>query len=416
MMSRYLLISIFVVAAIVPATAQITLHQYQESVVEYSHTFQRAQAAVEGAYAELQVAKKNLLPSLDMSRDATYNLRGGDGERALGWSMRADIVQPLFYGGEMMAAKSRAEMLWCGAVEESEATRLAVVYDAVVAYWSLSRAEIYYHAIERYKNIVESLRDVALHRFEEGYTSKSDLLQVESRLSDAEYQLSLAKQRWQQALHTFNTFRGVDPEYEVTLKESILDGVQMPERESIEEVIASHPDYVSSVAEREASRWSVRIRSAEYLPRVGLNIYGLWHPNIPNIKGSGTRLDGGVAISVSSPIFHFGQRRAALRSARSDLRSMALAVEDVADRIRLDESNGWTNLVATQRRCEAIRHNLDLATENLDISTYAYGEGMATILDVMQAQLSWLQIYTNAIAAQYDYAVAVAAYRYIVAR
>jgi outer membrane protein TolC len=95
---------------------------------------------------------------------------------------------------------------------------------------------------------------------------------------------------------------------------------------------------------------------------------------------------------------------------------MALAVEDVADRIRLDESNGWTNLVATQRRCEAIRHNLDLATENLDISTYAYGEGMATILDVMQAQLSWLQIYTNAIAAQYDYAVAVAAYRYIVAR
>ena len=57
MMSRYLLTSIFVVAVIVPTTAQITLHQYQESVVEYSHTFQRAQSAVEGAYAELQVAK-----------------------------------------------------------------------------------------------------------------------------------------------------------------------------------------------------------------------------------------------------------------------------------------------------------------------------------------------------------------------
>jgi outer membrane protein TolC len=39
---------------------------------------------------------------------------------------------------------------------------------------------------------------------------------------------------------------------------------------------------------------------------------------------------------------------------------------------------------------------------------------MATILDVLQAQISWLQIYSNAISAQYDYAVAVAAYSYVV--
>jgi outer membrane protein TolC len=38
------------------------------------------------------------------------------------------------------------------------------------------------------------------------------------------------------------------------------------------------------------------------------------------------------------------------------------------------------------------------------------------MLDVMQAQLSWLQIYSSAIAAQYDYAVAISAYRYIVAK
>jgi outer membrane protein TolC len=35
------------------------------------------------------------------------------------------------------------------------------------------------------------------------------------------------------------------------------------------------------------------------------------------------------------------------------------------------------------------------------------------VLDVLQAQLSWIQIYTNAISARYNYAVAWSAYRRI---
>ncbi|MBO7199150.1 MAG: TolC family protein, partial [Alistipes sp.] len=54
--------------------------------------------------------------------------------------------------------------------------------------------------------------------------------------------------------------------------------------------------------------------------------------------------------------------------------------------------------------------------ENLVISTYSYREGLSTVLDVLQAQISWLQAYSNAIAAQYDYAVAIAAYEYVVSK
>ena len=58
---------------------------------------------------------------------------------------------------------------------------------------------------------------------------------------------------------------------------------------------------------------------------------------------------------------------------------------------------------------------LKIAGENLDSSTYSYNEGQATILDVLQAQLSWIQIYTNTITAQFNYAVAVPAYKRITA-
>ena len=126
-------------------------------------------------------------------------------------------------------------------------------------------------------------------------------------------------------------------------------------------------------------------------------------------------LNGGVMLSLSTPIFHFGERREALRSARSGYRSAELMVYNIVDDITLNESNGWTNLESSYQRIGAARRSLEIAKENLDISTYSYREGLVTILDVLQAQLSWLQIYQNAITAQYDYAVAISSYRYIIA-
>lgn len=413
-MSCRLILTLLFVAISYTTQAQITLQQYRSSVIDYSHTLRRAEATTEGAEADMQLARKEMLPSLGVSSEANYDLRVGDKARAVSWSMRADVVQPIFYGGVIHATKERAEMLWNEALSREQSAMLDVIYDADVAYWTLSRAEIYYRAIEDYRSIVASLRDVAAHRFEEGYTSKSDLLQVESRLSDAEYQLSRAKQQWMQALHNFNVMRGGDPTDVISLAESILDTMYLPEREDVAEVVLSHPDYVAAIASREASRWAVKVARAAYLPNVGAGIYGLWYPKTPNVRGAGTRLNGGVTLTMTTPIYHFGERRQAMRSARSNLRRAELLAEDIADEIVLNESNGWTNLVSTLERVEAVRHNLNLATENLEISTYAYGEGLGTILDVLQAQLSWLQIYNNAIAAQYDYALAIAAYQYII--
>ena len=413
-MSCRLILTLLFVAISYSTQAQITLQQYRSSVIDYSHTLRRAEATTEGAEADMQLARKEMLPSLGVSSEANYDLRVEDKARAVSWSMRADVVQPIFYGGVIHATKERAEMLWNEALSREQSAMLDVIYDADVAYWTLSRAEIYYRAIEDYRSIVASLRDVAAHRFEEGYTSKSDLLQVESRLSDAEYQLSRAKQQWMQALHNFNVMRGGDPTDVISLAESILDTMYLPEREDVAEVVLSHPDYVAAIASREVSRWAVKVARAAYLPNVGAGIYGLWYPKTPNVRGAGTRLDGGVTLTMTTPIYHFGERRQAMRSARSNLRRAELLAEDIADEIVLNESNGWTNLVSTLERVEAVRHNLNLATENLEISTYAYGEGLGTILDVLQAQLSWLQIYNNAIAAQYDYALAIAAYQYII--
>ena len=405
-MMRRIVISILFALYTQSAMAQLSINEYVDRVVEYSHTILSAEAKVVGADAEYLVAKRSVLPSISLSSDATY---GFDANSPL-WTMRADIVQPIYNGGRNRALTKQREWGVLGAESSLERTMLDVRYEAEVAYWALSRAENFRRAMCDYISIVQSLKSVAQHRFEEGYTSKSDLLQVESRLSNAEYQLSEAEQSWRIALARFNTLQGEEESAEVVLSDDIFDSSAMPIREDLSMIIASHPDYLIARANAKSAQCGIELRRAEYMPSLNAGLFGLLQPATTG------GVNGGVLLSLNVPIFHFMERREAMRSAESSYTSYVAQLADVVDNITLNESSGWTNLEYSYRRVEAVQRNLDIARENLEISTYSYREGVATILDVLQAQISWLQIYENAIAAEYDYAVAIASYRYIVAR
>lgn len=396
--------------------AQITLDEYSREVLAYSHELRDRELATEGARSTELAAHKGYLPLFSLMREMNLDFRQPEVGRRWNWYMRLDVTQPIFRGGAVRAEAKQASFAYDMAEMEEESVQLFVLYTAEVAYWTLSRRESDLKAMTDYTNIVSSLRNVVRERYNEGYISKSDLLQVESRLMDAEYQLSQAVQRRDVALHDFNILRGAEPTSEVLLAESILDSRVMPVRASLEDVLSLHPDYARSHLGTEHAWWGIRATRARYLPQIEVGTFGLMQPPQPHVKGGGTRLDGGILLSFSTPIFHFGERRHAVLAARSDYLRSVVAKDDVRDRVTLDESNGWTNLTLSYRRMLTADESLAIARENLEISTYSYTEGLTTILDVLQAQLSWLQIYTNAITAQYDYAVAVAAYEYITCR
>lgn len=389
-------------------SAQVTLDDYRSAVIEYSHQIAIGQATINGSVAELSRRRKGYLPMLTVERTATYQ---SDAEgRNWNWMMQPVITQPIYVGGATRAAVRQAELSLDISQSNLEQTEREVQYEAEVAYWSLSRAQIYQQAIADYLAIVASLEEIVARRFAEGYTSKSDLLQVESRLSDAQYQLSAAEQSYLIALHHFNTLRGMKATEEVVLHNTILDSMIMPQRCTMEDILRFNPEYRASMAQKESARWGIKAAGAKFLPNISLKVYGTMEPNRPHIAGGGTNYYGGAILSLSSPIFHFRERRDAMNVARSEHRISELATAELRDQLSLDESNGWTNLQNSYSRVKATQRNLRIAQENLNISTYAYNEGTATILDVLQAQMSWLQIYTNTITAQYDYAIAIAAY------
>lgn len=397
-----------------PAAAQIALDDYRRDVEEYSRLLRMAAARTEAAVQTAERARTDFLPRLSLDGSFAVAARRTDGVERWTFGVLPQIVQTL-YGGGVRAEYRRARLGTDAARSDEAFTRLDVRYAADYAYWNLSSLEAFAAARREYVEIIRSLKRIIDRRFAEGYIAKGDVLMIETRLSEAEYSLVSAEQSYEVALHNFNILRGTDATLDVQLGQGIRDSLPMPVRVVTAEALARRPDYTAARLRAEQADWGIRLARAPFNPQLSVGVGGSWQPFVPNRTGA-TTVDGSVFVKLSVPIFHWGERRRAVGAARAVQQQQEWTAALRHDDIVREEMNGWTALVQSRAQVDASEESLRIAGENLSISTYSYGEGLATILDVLQAQLSWIQLYSNAIRAHYNYAVAVSDYQRITAQ
>ena len=314
----------------------------------------------------------------------------------------------------MRASFRRAQLQSDVATENEQMIWLNVRNMAERAYYSLSAMQLYRAATREYVAIIRSLYRVVEERFREGYVAKGDMLQVETRLSEAEFALLEMENNYEVALHRFNALRGKTDGVDVALSNSILDSVAMPARVTVEQMLDQRPDMRAAILSTLAAEYGVKATRAQYNPRLTAGVSGSWQTYSPNASAK-TYVDGALVVGLSVPLFHWGERRSAVAVARSDVRRAENGVEQLRRDAAEQEADGWSAMTSSYSQIQSSLHNLAIAAENLSISTYSYQEGQATVLDVLQAQISWLQLYTNAITARFNYAVAVSDYQRITA-
>lgn len=396
------------------AEAQISLSAYRDSVAGYDWRVKNAAVESDRNYEIMRQEYTSFLPRVSASGSFAKTFhRMGDNE-LWSFSLQPRVVQTVYGGGGVKAAYRRAASGYEGALFDEEFTRLEVRYAADFAYWGLSAQALFLRAVEEYVGIIESLYRVVERRFDEGYIAKSDLLQVETRLSEARFDLITARRGYDEALHAFNILRGVAGDEPVSLSQSIVDSISMPERVALTAIAARRPDLLSAEAAVRSAEYGVEVARASYNPQLNVGVGGSWQTYVPNASGR-TYLDASLMVELNIPIFHWGERRHAVASAAADVRRSMNVTGQIYDDMAREEADGWSAMATSRSQVQSSLRNLEIAGENLSISTYSYKEGQATVLDVLQAQISWLQIYTNAITARYNYAVAVSAYERITA-
>lgn len=389
---------------------QLQPAQYRNEVVAYSLDLKLAATAVEAAEDGVSLARVAHLPELLASGSYIYKLRQFDGQRDWSFALEPRVVQTIYGGGVVRADVAKAEISEDIAVCDEAFTLLEVLYAADYAYWNLWAMGRLQAAMAQYVEIIKSQRDAIEHRFNEGYTSKGDLLMMKSRLSEAEYELISAEQSRLTSLHNLNTLRGVSPETQISLSNISPDSLYMPRRMTFEEIIESRPDYVAAKLNEELSYATTSAVRGAYNPQIKGGVSGAWR-SYTQTTADKTYLDGSLFVELSVPIYHFGERRRATAVYKASERTSQINTAKLRDEIAQDESSAWTNIIESRAQMSAATRSLEISSENLEISSYSYNEGLVSIVELMAAQISWIQNYTNAITAEYDYQLALSVYR-----
>lgn len=409
-MKKFLLLALLSLNIAV-VEAQMSLQAFRDSVYLHSYDISIADEQISKAYSAVKASRADFLPGVDMEGSVGMAFRRVDDEKLWSFNLTPRLTQTLL-GGGVRASYRQARSRLSGATYDAERVREQTRYEADYAYWTLSAMGLYREAVEEYVAIIGSLAAIVQERFDAGYVAKSDLLQVEARRSEAEYALVASQKDYAVALHRFNNLRGVHEPSDVVLLESITDSLPMPRRVSYSEILQRRSDLKAVVQAIRSAEYGVDVVRAGYSPKLDIGISGSWQTYSPN-KSNRTYVDGAIMLGISVPIFHWGERRYAVAMARSDVEIARSAWQQMRDDIEQEEADGWSALQSSYVQMQSSLNNLAIASENLSLSTFSYNEGQATVLDVLQAQISWMRIYTNAITARLNYAVAVAAYRFI---
>ena len=396
----YLIVGAILWGGIVDAQT-LSVEQYRQKVLEYNQDIQKSQQAVNGALYSLKGIKTGFFPKLDITGNYSYQLEKV--EFLPGTDLKHDN-----YGVEA-GQYDVAKLQYAIAQLSVEHTVDNMIYAADVSYWSVAANRNLYELSEQFVQIVRELYEIVNKRFEEGAISKTDVLMVQNRLKEAELQLNTNSTNYKTALQSLNIMMGVEPDAAVVLTDSIQKVLWVPKQEGLNKALERRADYQSAIMGIEMAKLQTDMARSKYLPQLAVGIKEKYGTTLLNVDGKAQWATTAYA-QINIPVFHWGEMRQNVRLSRTQEWTKELERSQLKDQVSKELNNAWVNVIEISKKLEIVYSSLDIAKDNLTLNTFSYNEGKLPIIDVLSAQVSWLQAYTNVVSVNYQYKVALAEY------
>lgn len=409
----YLIVGAMLWGGIVDAQT-LSVEQYRQKVLEYNQDIQKSQQAVNGALYSLKGIRTGFFPKLDITGNYSYQLEKveflpGTDLKHDNYGVEAGLVQNVYSGSAVRKQYDVAKLQHAIAQLSVEHTVDNMIYAADVSYWSVATNRNLYELSEQFVQIVRELYEIVNKRFEEGAISKTDVLMVQNRLKEAELQLNTNSTNYKTALQSLNIMMGVEPDAAVVLTDSIQKVLWVPKQEGLNKALERRADYQSAIMGIEMAKLQTDMARSKYLPQLAVGIKEKYGTTLLNVDGKAQWATTAYA-QINIPVFHWGEMRQNVRLSRTQEWTKELERSQLKDQVSKELNNAWVNVIEISKKLEIVYSSLDIAKDNLTLNTFSYNEGKLPIIDVLSAQVSWLQAYTNVVSVNYQYKVALAEY------
>lgn len=397
------------------ANAQpLSVVEYRMKVLNYNQDIKVSQEAVKAALYSLKGIKTGFFPKLDVTGNYSYQVESleffpGTDLKHDNYAVEAGLVQNVYSGSAVRRQYNAAKLQHAIARLGVEYTVDNLIYAADVNYWTVVANRDLCRLSQQFVDIVGELYGIVNKRFEEGAISKTDVLMVQNRLKESELQLNTSVMNYKTAVQALNIMMGAEATAEVALSDSIQQAVRTPEQLDLEKALEKRADYQAALINIRLAKLQTGLVKSKYLPQLAVGIKEKYGTTLINIDGEANFSTIAYA-QLNIPVFHWGERRQNVRVSLTQEETKELERSKLRDQVDRELNRAWTNVTEIAKKLVIVYSSLDIAKNTLTLNTFSYNEGRLPILDVLSAQVSWLQAYTNVVSVNYQYKVALAEY------
>ena len=372
-------------------------------------------ARIDEASANLEIAKEKRLPDLNLGSSymhlssAKIELKNQNSSSGAGSAPKASQAMlanlsgsmPLFSGGKINFGIEAANLLHKAAkfdaLRDSEEVKLSIIE----TYANLYKAE---QALNLTKeNLLQAKqRETDFTNLERnGIIARNDLLRAQLQVSNTELAVLDAENNFTLSNLAMNLLIGGDQAIILSVDSSAFN--QSQELKSFDELIQnakqSRNDRIAIDLRKQAAETGIKHAKTEYLPSLNLSA-GYVAANIPNFITITNAINVGVGINYS--ISSLWKTKSKLQLAKSKADQLKFAEGILDDRIKFEINQSFLAWKSSLKKKEVYDLAIQQSGENYRIVKNKYNNSLASVSDLLDADVMLLQAKLNKSQAKAD--------------
>ncbi|MDR1055507.1 MAG: TolC family protein [Prevotellaceae bacterium] len=315
------------------------------------------------------------------------------------------LVQPIYMGGKIRELNKIAGFAKDLALAEQEGEMSDILYSVDAAYWQVVSVSNKLKLASQFKELIQKLNKDVDDMVTEGVATKSDMLKVRVKLNEADLSVIKAQNGLNLSKMLLCQLTGMPMDSQFMLADENIKVEADPAAEvpEINEAYKNRAEIKQLEQAINMSNANIKLKLSNFLPNIGLTANYMWtNPDLYN--GFKKKFKGAwnVGVAVSVPIFHWGERIHTRNAAKAEHKIIEYKLENAKEKIELQVRQSTYKINEARKRMAMTDENVASATENLRMAEEGYKEGVITLSNLMEAQVSWQSAYSERIDAAVD--------------
>ncbi|MFZ5875428.1 MAG: TolC family protein [Nitrospirota bacterium] len=384
----------------------VTVEAAVETALRQNPELKAREQERETAQGALRQTRAYPNPEIDLALETDRFFAGdGEGRRSIG------ITQTIVTAGKRRQRQDNAR-LGVTAVEHTiDNAKRQLIAEVEEAFYRLLFTQERVKFAREQIDLADRLVTLSEGRFREGFAPEMDVT-----LAKVDYHTRLQEavgleQELADARAALSTLMGQAVDEPVAARGSLLAGPVFIKKSAAlqEEALRRRPDLRALTVEFERVEGEVALVRAERVPDLAVSLDMTEERTVFDAAGLSDRDQlWGAKLSIPLPLFD--RKRGELTAAQSRVRRVESERIALRARITQEVHVAVARIASAEERLHHFENDVvPLAKNNLDLTRQAYEQGLAGILQIMEAQRRFAETQLGYLGAQYEHRVALVA-------